>query len=269
MSGCARRWLPTMGLALLAWALGPSRAAAQSVWARVVDDEQRAALAGAEALLLAVDSSVVARTTTDANGFFTLSAPGPGEYLVRVVSPGFQIVTRPVSLGDGLKTLPAFVLRVTAIPLDTLEAEVDRAEETPRSVDARRGRAAHLLTGERLAVMERNGVSFGSAVRDLGGVRVRPVGGSWCIESSRGGAGGPACGRMVAIVINGIDTGMTPRDALRFVRGLRVADWESMEYLPPAEAGIRYGLNASARGALVLWGRGTGPHRSGRRGGGG
>jgi hypothetical protein len=37
---------------------------------------------------------------------------------------------------------------------------------------------------------------------------------------------------------------------------------ESFEYLSPVEAGQQYGLDASANGALVIWTRGRGPHKS-------
>lgn len=254
--------LPVL-LTLLAWASSPARACAQEVRARVVDDEQRSAVVAAEAVLLTADSGLVARATTDSDGFFTLSAPEEGEYLVTIVHPGYETLTRPVSVGPGRTTFPAFVLHLTAIPLDTLQAEVDPVEVSPRGVDAVVGRAAHLLAGERLATLQEIGASFRGVLGELGGIRVRDVRGSPCIESVRGPTGGRGC-RMVAVVVDGVVTGMGPRE----VRGLRVQDWESIEFLSGAEAGFRYGPEASG-GALVLWTRGFGPHRSDARGGGG
>jgi hypothetical protein len=42
--------------------------------------------------------------------------------------------------------------------------------------------------------------------------------------------------------------------------GMTGTDLESVEYLPPIEAGARYGIQAAIQGALVLWTRGRGPH---------
>lgn len=274
----ARAFVPMV----IACALAPHHGAAQEVRARVVDDAQRSALADATALLLAADSSVITGTTSGPDGFFTLEAPGPGEYLVRVEHPGYETITREVALDQTLAVIPAFVLRVAAIPLDTLEARATPTEIAGREVGRIPGRVTHVLAGERLATLERNGVSFASAVRDLGAsVRVRSVmvgeRSYTCIESSRGPASISDAGRvdtcrLVAIIIDGVDTGVShldPDDALRFVRTLQLHEYESMEYLSPVEAGSRYGLGASERGALVLWTRGHGPHRSDARGGGG
>lgn len=258
--GTWRRVVP-VAVTGLGCVLLPCRSAAQEVRARVVDDEQRAGVAGAEVVLLTPDSGLVARATSDADGFFTLSSDRPGDYLLRVVHPGFAPLTRPVTLGAGRSTLPAIVLHLTAILLDTLEAQAAPVEVTPPGVDAVVGRAVHLLAGERLATLEEIGVSFRAVLAELGGIRVRDVRGSPCIESVRAGSGGPRC-HMVAIVVDGVVTGMDPRD----VRSLRVRDWESIEFLSGADAGFRYGPEASG-GALVLWTRGFGPHRSEERGG--
>lgn len=98
-----------------------------------------------------------------------------------------------------------------------------------------------------------------------------------CVESGRGpvsfrGGRSETC-NLVAIVIDGLDTGLgqdpgSMREALRFIESLDVADYESVEYLSSVRAGFRYGMHASAQGALVLWTRGSGPHRSEGRGGG-
>lgn len=270
----------SLGALVVACAFGPSTVAAQGVRARVVDEAQRAALADVDVALLTTDSTVVARTTTGPDGFFTISASAPGQYLVRVEYLGFEAVTRGVTLGEGQSIVPAFVLRTAAIPLDPLEVEAERGDRGDLRVERSVGRATRVLAAERLAKLEEVGTSFAGAVRDLGGgLRVRNsiVGGPGgpslpCIESSRGpgslSSPGSRC-RMVAIVINGVDTGLDGEEAQIYVRGLRVADWESIEYLSGVQAGTLYGMHAAERGALVLWARGSGPHRSEARGGGG
>jgi hypothetical protein len=46
------------------------------------------------------------------------------------------------------------------------------------------------------------------------------------------------------------------------IRTPGLADYESIEYLTPVEAGHRYGMQASAKGAIVIWTRGRGPNAS-------
>jgi hypothetical protein len=263
-------------LTLVACALGVQEGIAQEVRARVVDELSRSAIAGAAATLLTPDTVVIARAVSGPDGFFSLSAPARGDYLVRIEHLGFATVTRSVAVRDGQVTVPAFVLPVTAIPLDTLEVEASRgASRVPGVVGF--SRPSHLISGDRMAVLERTGVSFTSAVREIGaGLRSRGVmvgdRNYTCIESVRhtpsmGGGGGGGCA-MVAIILDGVNTGMDTEGALRFVHYLRLAEYESVQYLSPVDAGVRYGLRASDRGALVLWTRGKGPFKSEARGGG-
>jgi hypothetical protein len=43
---------------------------------------------------------------------------------------------------------------------------------------------------------------------------------------------------------------------------MSVRELESVEYLNPLDAGLRYGNRAAQSGALVMWSRGQGPHKS-------
>jgi hypothetical protein len=63
---------------------------------------------------------------------------------------------------------------------------------------------------------------------------------------------------MVVVVLDGIVVG----NGSELVSEMQLGHYESIEYLPPVEAGQRYGMEASAKGAIVLWTRGFGPHRS-------
>jgi hypothetical protein len=76
--------------------------------------------------------------------------------------------------------------------------------------------------------------------------------------SNRGGNAACDC---VALVIDGIAIG----DSESTVRTLDLAMFESVEFFTPVEAGTRFGMQASATGALVLWSRGRGPHVSDER----
>lgn len=258
-------------LTLVVCALGVQEGIAQEVRARVVDDLSRSAVVGASVSLLSPDSSEIAQTTTGPDGFFQLSAPDYGPYLVQIQHLGYATLTRSVAVKESPALIPAFTLRVTAIRLDTLEVEAPRGAITPHGAVGF-SRPSHLVAGERMAVLERAGASIFALALELGGsVRLKSVGRFTCIESRRrapsfGGSGG--C-HNVAIVINGVETGMYGASALSFLFSLHLADWESVEYLSPMDAGFRYGFGASDRGALVLWTRGFGPHKSEARGGGG
>ncbi len=281
MSERTRRKTYALCLSLLACILSVRAGGAQEVRARVVDEQTRKEVVGAEAILLGPDSAEITRATTGPNGFFELAAPSPGTYFILIESMSYAAQTRQVTLGQGQTVIPAFVLQVDVITLDTLQVDAERGVVVPQGVVGF-SRATHLVAGERMATLERIGISFTGAVRELGGsVRVKDVMVGErhlpCIESrnrvpsfrdsdTRGRSGNCL---MVAIVIDGTDTGLDGVDALRFVQGLQVSDWESIEYLSPVDAGFRYGLRASDRGALVLWTRGRGPHRSEARGGGG
>jgi hypothetical protein len=63
----------------------------------------------------------------------------------------------------------------------------------------------------------------------------------------------------VALIIDGVNAGEASWST---VRALNLQDYESVEFLTGLEAGARYGSAAASRGALVLWTRGRGPHRS-------
>lgn len=80
------------------------------VTARVVDGRSGSALPGAEAVLLATDSTEVARTASGPDGLFVLTAPAPGAWIVRVVRAGYRTLARLLTLEEGPSTLPDFVL---------------------------------------------------------------------------------------------------------------------------------------------------------------
>jgi hypothetical protein len=260
-------------------ALGSGTSAhAQQIRGRVVDEQSRSALVEATVTLQAVgDSTLIDRAGTTADGFFTVRAPGPGEYRIAVDRIGYAPVERTVRLGTQRElVVPAFVLQSEAIPLDPITAE-GRARTEAAHVAAGFRRSSHLVTGEQLAKLEQVGATMNAAVRTLSaGLRVRDLRRrEWtrdltCIELTRqlptfrDDDVPPECD-MVAIVLDGV----TIPDPLNFYQHLSLREYESIEFVPAPEAGPLYGMEASAKGALVLWTRGRGPHRSAQRNGGG
>lgn len=262
-----------MLLVTAAMAFGAVAAQAQQIRGRVVDEWSRLGIVDATVTLhVSGDTALVDRVGSDADGFFTVRTRGPGEYRVQVERIGYTAVERTITVGSEAElTVPAFVLVSRAVRLDPIVAE-----GRPRSIlpgMAGGGlRGTNVLAGGKLAAVERSGVSMSAAVRRLrAGLRVRHLslpGGRtlMCIESIRGmpsfrsGGGGTGC-NMVTIVLDG----MTLQDPLGYFQYLDVSQFESMEFLLPSEATMRFGMAAGTSGALVLWTRGRGPYRSNAR----
>jgi hypothetical protein len=253
-----------------------SGVAAQQVRGRVVDERSRQPIRSVTVTLRDSADVVVRDAETDNNGFFSLRAPAAGSWIVVVQHPGYGERRREVTVADGEALVPAFVLQAEAIPLDTLVADA-----RPRTVspvpEGGFQRTSHVLAGERLARIESHGGRLMTVAREFNGLRTREYQDSYgrnhtCIESLRRVAamGGPmesgpgALGSglrrtpctWVVIVLDNV----VIDDPETSLRGLNLTHFESVEYLPPGDAGFRYGMEAGSSGALVLWTRGRGPH---------
>lgn len=262
-----RFWL-TVGL--LAWVAAPAQA--QQIRGRVVDDATRQPLADVAVALLAPSGDVVTTALSGDDGFFTLRAPAAGRYRVRAQRLGYRAAEQEVNVAAANLTMPALVLVSDAIPLDSVEVTARSRREAPQPGTG--GRTFNVVAGSRLATLERMSGSTHTAIRELVGIRMRTLTtftdeagqrhrNYVCIESSRrvGSMGPRAACDPVVLVLDGIPVG----DPHLNLRGMTLADVESIEFLSPMDAGHRFGLDASARGALVVWTRGRGPHRSADR----
>lgn len=259
---------------LLPVLLMPAAASAQQLRGRVLDEATRQPLASATVSLLRGDSAI-AETGTDAQGFYTFALPGAGSYGVRISHVGYVDVVQRVRAQAGQQevTVPAATLTSEAIRMESLEVTSESAR-SGMYAGMPVARPLNRLTGEKLNRLEKTGATTYSALRQLGaGLRVRVVnlpGGKsdTCVESTRrtmdlnGGTGSGAC-ENVALILDGIYVGPA---SYAHMRSFHLADYESIEFLTPLEAGQRWGFEASSRGALVIWTRGNGPHRSNERG---
>jgi hypothetical protein len=251
-------------------------AAAQDIRGRVVDDASRQPIVRATATLLS-NGNVLARVATDANGFFNLRPQATGDYEIAVEMIGYAVERRTVSYSGQAIALPAFVLKTAAILLDPVEANARRSSDATAEVGF--ARASQVIAGARLAQLEQHAARPITLVREIGGLRVLEYKGPSgepiiCIESrrrvmsfqpraTRGQLNfQPPCDWPV-IVIDGIKVsdGDNAYQAHQTFRELQLQDMESFEYMSPVEAGQRYGLQASANGAMVIWTRGRGPHK--------
>jgi hypothetical protein len=228
---------------------------AQEIRGRVVDEAARQPLVGAS-ITLSASGVVLLRTSSNAQGFFTLASGRPGELEIVVEMIGYASARRSVRVESQPITLPAFVLRVEAVRLDPVEAQA-RRDVAPVGM----ARPSHLIAGSRLARLEQHGARMTTALREIPGLRVRETsrGGrpQLCVETPRRVMSMRATGcDWVAVIIDDVPLG-NPAE----VANLQLSDIESLQYLTPVEAGHRYGLDAGASGAIVVWTRGRGPFR--------
>ncbi|MGH7460783.1 MAG: hypothetical protein ACREMA_07110 [Longimicrobiales bacterium] len=238
--------------------------AGQQVSSRALDAQSRSALRAAAVTLLKADS-VLARVATDERGFFRLQVRDTGRHLLRVELIGYEPHSHFHSATGQDQELPAFLMRTQAVPLDSVVARTspvaERAAATSRQV----------RSGERLKRLEQHGATIYTVIRELGGsLRMREVfvqGRRYtCVESTRrimtlNGRRGPGACQMVAVFENGVMI----EDPLSFLSQINVSHYESVEFIKPADAGLRHGLNAGGVGALELWIRGSCPHKNSAR----
>lgn len=246
--------------------VAPGMLDAQVIRGRVVVEPTRAGIPDANVALLALDSTVLGGSTSNADGLFELTPPGIGHYRISVTLIGYSSAVTDVDVSSMAPlTVPAIVLRQEAVSLDPVEARVARD-----SLDTVVGfaRSTHLLSGSRLATLERHATSTASALQTLGaGIQIREGPRTICVRAPGRGIrdmrdGALAC---MPVVLDGILISNGPE----FLYYLHLEEAESIRYLPPVEAGFRYGLQASATGAIEIWTRGAGPYRSESRNGGG
>ena len=131
---------PAFRIALLAFvmALFAPALAAQTVRGRLTEGEGGPAVGGTLVLLVDASGATAARTLTDAAGAYTLQAPAPGRYRLRVSRVGFSETTSPefaVDAGQTVERALFFTARRSA--LEALEVRSGGSRRcTPRPREA-------------------------------------------------------------------------------------------------------------------------------------
>ncbi len=252
------RWCAIALGAALAWPGGgleslQERGERLRIAGRVIDAGSGLGVAGARVALLSPgspgDAVAIAETVTDRLGLFALEPTGPADW---------DLVVSHLAYGTRRRTLAgvagdASALRVTlsaaAIELEPVTVRAPRRER----FRARPGAAAgNRVTADELAAGARSGATLAATLAQLiPGVRTRSgrsqPGALACLEF-RGPASlaGPGC--LVPIVV--VDR-VRQANGLVTLNTLEIRDVQSVEALPPGEAGVRYGANANA-GAIVI-----------------
>lgn len=246
---------------------------AQQIRGRVVDEPSRRGIGDLMVMVLAQDNTLVGNVSTDAQGFFQ-ARTGPGRFTIVVQGIGYAPARRAVAVGSSDLTIPAFVLDIDAVELDSVSATARRA---PAVAPVGFARSAHILAAEKLADLERRGVTLLHALRQFNGLHIRQMRDETghnrvCVEARR--AIQPLRPETLATrsrlrrnvqqircewIVVVID-GLVSSDPEPILRAQGLTDYESVEFASPVDAGMRWGMEASSRGALVLWSRGRGPH---------
>jgi hypothetical protein len=207
-------------------------------------------------------------------GIVRIDGVRPGEHELRVEMVGYGSRSMPVRIPEGESLQLDVRVPAVAVALEPISVHGHMRSEfrTPRESNTR----VDIIAGDDMAAAEDRGARVIDLLRaSFPGVFVHEGRYSTvhspelsyivCIESLRrmdrlrlpDGVEEPFCD-MVTVVVDGVPTFA----AGQFLRNMSVRELESVEYLNPLDAGLRYGNRAAQSGALVMWSRGQGPHKS-------
>lgn len=244
---------------------------AASLDGRVLDAETGRPIPAAMVAL----ESLNRQERTDADGRFRFRDVPPGSYAFQVQRIGYDWDWESGVVEVEPNATMTLELRAAPRAVE-LEAVVVRVS-TPEMRMARGASVSTRVLGpERIREAEERTAGMGDLMRELPSLQIRQgqfethegVQYGYCVESSRGLARLdapeqqttlPWC-EMISVVIDGIET-IRGGEALHMVR---LREVESVELVPPLGA-LQWGERAAVNGALVIWTRGRGPYREGRR----
>lgn len=201
---------------------------------------------------------------TDAQGRFLFPDLTPGDYSLRLQHLGYSVATGTVSVPGGQEVSLRLNLAPRAIEVAGIEVNVRSAvEELARLTPFRRD----LVYGEDMAEAEIRGANAVDILRTsapgLRVIEIYPAAGppQICISTNRRVGslqGGTGCDP-IQIVIDGV---RSPEGA-ESLRRYPAVEIESIEFLPPSQAQILYGVGGNTgNGVVVIWTRGKGPYAS-------
>ena len=153
----------------------------QHMRGRLLDVDSNQPIAAGYLQLLALDSTVVASTMSDAQGNWRLVVPRPGRYFVAARHPGYQPWTSAavdVAAGDQLNAV--FHIKRLAVRLDPIEVRAEAVRqylEVSGFFERQRGNFGHFMTPE--AIEKRQASRVTDLLTAIPGVqRVALTGGS-------------------------------------------------------------------------------------------
>ena len=250
----AMAWLCGTGL-LPHWVAAPLAAQEEPprISGRVVDLDTGAGVAGAAIVLMSRGGEAAdllrAEAVTDGVGLFQFEGAGPGDYELAVTHIAYGAFRERLTLSPGDRLAVRVTLSPAAIELDPVVVEVEpRGRRSARAL----GTARRRVTAEQLAPVARTGNHLVNALAQLlPGIRVRSgrsqPGELVCLEF-RGTVSFAQPGCMTPIVI--VDN-VRQANGLVTLNTLPLTDIQSVEAVPPAEAGVRFGADSNA-GVIVI-----------------
>src|SRR5829696_8957900 len=147
-----------------------------------VSDELGALVVGATVTLIAADGTQKTAVTS-AEGAYTFNSIAPGQYTIRVVSPGFTPYEKTeVAVAAGPRTTHDVRLVVTLE-----KQEITVTEEQGLNTDPAKNADAVVLKGQELDVLPDDPDALASAVQAMAGPSAGPNGGQIFIDGFTGG----------------------------------------------------------------------------------
>ncbi len=189
------------------------------------------------------------RAFTDAAGFFLFRDVPPGTYLVRVEHLGFARTGESLTIGAGEEVEIEIRMAPRAIRLAPLVVEVlSRRELEERS----RGTARNLVTRSEIEEMLGWAMHVGDVLEaHVTGISVdenQGPGSYFCLEFRRPvSLLAPLACHPPAVVVDDVPV----FDPTGYLNSVELAEIQSIEVLPAAEAGTRYGSSA-ANGVILI-----------------
>lgn len=235
--------------------------AAQVIEGRVIGSWRSQPVRGAVVILAGTSHAV----TTGRSGEFVIRDVPTGSYELLVQHPGYHSVTLTVNVPPAGVSGLLISVPVRAIPLDSVRAVVVHPLARARRA---RGTAHHVyVTREELDAYElRSARHAADALRLHSPTAVQIVehgitrsryGPGVCIVSTRAAArrtpSSPGGGGCAAVFIDGI---RVPWGSDMILHDLPLSDIQAIEFLPPADAAVRFGHAGSAGAVLITTRRG-------------
>jgi hypothetical protein len=241
----------------------PVETDAQTLRGRVVDTSSEAAIDGATLQVLAPDSQVVIAGLSDDAGAFSLLAPRPGEYLLRVERLGYQTsVLGPLRLRAGGFLDVTIALGPAALPVEGVRVEVEGRLlflENAGFYDRRQKTAGQFLDRAEIEALRLQKVS--DLLNTFRGVRIIRTGTEVDVQL-RGAVANALTGAnncLPPIFRDGVMLApqWPPEPKIRVnLDDLLAEDIEAVEvYVGQSTVPAQFAANGAPCGAIVLWRR--------------
>lgn len=242
-----------LGLAIA----GPAAAQTGVIRGQVVDSTARMPVRNALVMLVGTSRSA----TTDSEGRFELGGLSVGTAQLRISHLAYGERTIEVEVGAEEPSNVRLTLTPTAITMERLDVDVMTAQELrQRSMGTRDGR----ITREEIAAVQNANMTLADVLRRyVPTIRVR---------RQENIAGNPICVELRTIRVSGVQPpclspavyldGVPVTNPTLLYGSLNLETVESLEVIPAAESGVRYGSGALYGALLIETRRPGGPERS-------